>query len=108
MIGDLNERFELYEGTKSYSGSGSEVTYSDTPDATVWGKAVSADSRVRERFDSLDSTVTDIIKLAGKPALDYAEYKIVRVGDSQKFKPEAPPTDMGEYNERTYVGVERV
>ena len=105
MIGELNERYEIHEGTETQTGSGTEISYSKID--TVWGKAVSADSRVRERFDSLDSTVTDIIKLAGDPTLEYDSYKLKRVGDGQWYIPEAPPTEAGEYNRVKFVGVRR-
>lgn len=107
MIGDFDERYEIYEGTESTDYEGTSISYSDSPDITVWGKEISADSRVRQQFQSLDSEITSILKLQGNPTLKYAHYKLVRVGDGQEFKPEAPPVRKGEFTKVTYIGVKR-
>lgn len=105
MINNLDQRFEIYKGTEEQTYEGTTITYSDTPDITVWGKEMSADSRVREQFKSLDSEITSIIKLKGTPALEYAHYKLTRVGDGRDFTPEAPPTVKGQFTKITYIGV---
>lgn len=105
MLGNFDERYKIQEGTESKDYDGKSWSYST--DETAWGKAVDADSKVRERFQSMDSEITNIIKLNGDLTLSYAQYRLVRVSDSQIFEPTAPPVKRGEYNKATFVGVER-
>lgn len=105
MIGDFDERYEIQEGTEETNYDGTTWTWATQE--TVFGKAVDADSRVRERFQSMDSEITNIIKINGDPTLDYADYRLKRVSDGQIFEPTAPPTSKGEFNRVTYVGAKR-
>ncbi len=108
MIGDYDERYEIYPGSEDNDFDKDGVTYQDSPADTIWGIAIAADSRVRERFDSMDSDITHTIKLQGEPTLEYAKYKLVRVGDSKEFEPTEPPIRKGKYNKRTLVAVKEI
>jgi len=103
MIGVFDERYTIQEGTEETNYEGTSWTWSDKD--TFWGEAVDADSKVRERYQSLDSEVTEIIKLNGNPTLDYADYRLKRVSDGKIFEPTAPPISKGEFNKVTFVGV---
>lgn len=103
MIGDLDERFEIHKATTEKTSGGKSETFSKQ--STVWGKEVRADSRVRQQFDSLDSTITYVLKLAGTPDLAYDNYKLKRVGDDKWYIPETPPTESGQHQTMTFVGV---
>lgn len=102
MIGNFDERYIIQEGIEEDDYSGTTITWEDRD--TVWGKAVDADSKVRERFKSMDSEITSIIKLNGEPTLTYADYRLKRVSDDQIFEPTAPPVSSGEFNRVTVVG----
>lgn len=108
MIGDYDERFEIYAGSESNDFEEDGITYEDSPDDTVWGVAIAADSLVRERFDQMDSEITHTIKLQGEPDLQYAKYKLTRVDDNKEFEPTSPPTIKGKYNKRTLVAVKEI
>lgn len=108
MIGDYDERYEIYPGSEDNTFDQDGVTYQDSPADTVWGDAIAADSQVRQRFDQMDSEITHTIKLQGEPNLEYAKYKLVRVDDNQEFEPTAPPVRKGKYKRRTLVGVKEI
>ena len=103
MIGELSERFEIHKSDSTLDSGGESTSYSKQD--TVWGQAMSADSAVIDRFDSLDSKITYVIKLANNPTLEYDDYKLKRVGDGQWFVPESPPITSGKFNRVTFVGV---
>lgn len=105
MIGTFNERYEIQKGTETENYSGTTISWSTK--ATLWGKEVEADAKVRERYDSLDSNVESVIKLRGNPTLDYDLYRLKRVSDGQIFKPTAPPICKGEFTKMTKIGVKR-
>jgi len=103
MIGKFDERFIIQEGTEEIDAGGTTTTWSDQ--GTHWGASVDADSKVQERYQSLDSEVTEIIKLNGDPTLNYADYRLKRVSDGKIFEPTAPPITKGEFSKVTFVGV---
>lgn len=105
MLGDYDERYEIQKADKTRTSGGTTMSWST--DETAWGKAVDADSKVREQFQSLDSEVTNIIKLFGDITITYADYRLKRVSDSQIFELTQPPITRGEYNKVTFVGVRR-